>query len=540
MQKLHLVLIAAVLMSGTGFAQEKSSSVDDILKELMAYEPDVPAAEPMAPVVEPDLEPEAVVPVEFDVMKDVPVESADVVFDVPPVLDLYSEAEVASAGKSIAEAVAPAPDSRLLDSIYPRSRLERHHRTAEIQGLEAVDAAWSTDVVLRSYTLASGASERMNLADETSAVDVKTLFPQVEFSKESSAIYQPETKTIFVYNTPENHVVLEIMLKTMGVLKDFGETDQVEIEAKFIEVSAGALEELGFEWNFTDPVSVGDDYLVDDGVNGLFANALRGSPSGTSPNLPFSRAFEEGAGQDFASGDWSAFGITDTFDAQPDTLTLLGQGSDSFELLISALDQSSGTDVLSAPRIVTRSGEEATIRVGELHYYPEVFEGESDQATFLAVSYQDFEEKLLGIELAVTPEVDGDQIDLALSPLITELAGWQRYQLAPANSIYNHRQLDKTAVYKSEAVVDRLPIFKKRSIETSVRIANGSTIGMGGLISEKNETYKDKVPLLGSLPLVGRLFRNEGERVVKRNLLMFVTARKVDPSGRIITTRSFE
>ena len=65
-------------------------------------------------------------------------------------------------------------------------------------------------------------------------------------------------------------------------------------------------------------------------------------------------------------------------------------------------------------------------------------------------------------------------------------------------------------------------------------------MGMGGLISEKIEKYEDKVPVLGSLPLIGRLFRSEGERAIKRNLLIFVTAKKVEPTGRINTARSFE
>jgi general secretion pathway protein D len=197
--------------------------------------------------------------------------------------------------------------------------------------------------------------------------------------------------------------------------------------------------------------------------------------------------------------------------------------------------------VLSAPRIVTKSGEEATIRVGERHYFPEVYEADTDPATMLTIAYQDFTEKLLGIELVVTPEVDGDQITLALNPRIIELTGWQNYQLAPANSIYNHRQniISKNYTH-NKAVVARLPIFKKREIQTEVRISDGSTIGMGGLISEKIESFEDKVPVLGSLPLIGRLFRNEGERAVKRNLLMFVTAKIVEPTGRINTSRSFE
>jgi general secretion pathway protein D len=63
---------------------------------------------------------------------------------------------------------------------------------------------------------------------------------------------------------------------------------------------------------------------------------------------------------------------------------------------------------------------------------------------------------------------------------------------------------------------------------------------MGGLINEKVEKFDDRVPFMGSIPFVGRLFRNEGERVVKRNLLMFVTANIIDPNGRADPSRSFE
>jgi len=136
--------------------------------------------------------------------------------------------------------------------------------------------------------------------------------------------------------------------------------------------------------------------------------------------------------------------------------------------------------------------------------------------------------------------VDGDYIEVGLNPRITELAGWQEFLMAPANSIYNHRQDNVGQRYLHDPVIGRLPVLKNREIETNVRIADGSTIGMGGLINEKIETYEDRVPVLGHIPLLGRLFRNEGERAVKRNLLVFVTAKKVDPNGRVYSARNFE
>jgi general secretion pathway protein D len=467
---------------------------------------------------------------------DVPVETiAEENQDGMPV------SEFVQSQQGFPDVVKSAPEN-IAARLYRRTRLERDHRAVEVEGMKEVKEAWSTELVLRSYVLAAGARERMKLKNVTSSVDVGTLFPLVDFPKDSSAIYQPDTETIFVRNTQQNLAVLETMLGTMRVLKNSDGGDQVEIEAKFVEVSEGTLEELGFQWNLngTMPVGGGSYTVVDDGATGLFANALRGSPTGSSPTLPFNTLANQGDGSTGASGDWSTFRINETFNTTPSSMTLRNNGSTPLDVIISALDQSSGADVLSAPRIVTKSGEEATIRVGERHYFPEVYEADTDQATMLTIAYQDFTEKLLGIELVVTPEVDGDQITLALNPRIIELTGWRNYQLAPANSIYNHRQNLINTKYTHGPVVARLPIFKKREIQTEVRISDGSTIGMGGLISEKIESFEDKVPVLGSLPLIGRLFRNEGERAVKRNLLMFVTAKIVEPTGRINTSRSFE
>jgi len=182
----------------------------------------------------------------------------------------------------------------------------------------------------------------------------------------------------------------------------------------------------------------------------------------------------------------------------------------------------------------------AVIRVGQLHAFPEVYEVGANEGNILHVMYQDFEEKLLGVELEVTPKVKKDQITLELAPEVSELIGWQNYEVAPQDSAYTYYQFRINEKFYHDPINARLPIFKKRSIRTSVTIQSGSTIGMGGLINEKTEAYEDKVPLLGNIPLVGRLFRNEGERAVKRNLLMFVTANVVEPSGRLRTTRSFE
>jgi type II secretory pathway component GspD/PulD (secretin) len=570
-----MIFTAAALSAGTVFAQDKSESVENVLNELTAYngnaetaamiaeilaEPAIPAVDVDAvPAVEEEAapkssgwhfwgkkakveEPAEESSDEVDVMalsdEEVPVANVADLAEITP--DAPAGAQFAQEQQGLAEVVQLAPEN-LAARLYPTTLKERDHRTAEVSGMKAVDAAWSTALTLRSYALAEEAVDKMELTNVEGAINISSLFPQVDFPKGSSAIYQPKSKILYVRNTAENFDVLEAILDSMEVLKESAGGDQVEIEAKFVEVSEGTLEALGFQWDFDGAVDIGAGVSFDDGASGLFANSLRGSASGSSPDLPFSTSSGGPDGSTGATGDWSSFPMTDTFSTSPSTMTLSHSGANPLDLMISALDQSSGSDVLSAPRVVTKSGEEATIRVGELHYYPEVFEGDTDQATMLVVSYQDFTEKLLGVELSVTPEVDGSNITLALNPRITELAGWQNYQLAPANYIYNHRQATLYDNFTHDnPVVASLPIYKKREIETEVTISDGSTIGMGGLISETIESYEDKVPVLGSLPLIGRLFRNEGEQAVKRNLLMFVTASIVEPTGRINTSRSFE
>ena len=97
---------------------------------------------------------------------------------------------------------------------------------------------------------------------------------------------------------------------------------------------------------------------------------------------------------------------------------------------------------------------------------------------------------------------------------------------------YPFHQDGSTVSLPVPTLTAQLPYYRLREITTQVTVEDGSTVGMGGLIYDKLETYKDKVPVLGSIPLIGRLFRSEGEKSVKRNLMIFVTATQVGIDGR--------
>src|SRR6185436_8483838 len=76
-----------------------------------------------------------------------------------------------------------------------------------------------------------------------------------------------------------------------------------------------------------------------------------------------------------------------------------------------------------------------------------------------------------------------------------------------------------------------LPIFRLRQVVTTAIVWDGQTIVLGGLISENVTKTKDKVPLLGDLPIAGRLFRSESALTRKKNLLVSVTPTIIDPAG---------
>jgi general secretion pathway protein D len=80
-------------------------------------------------------------------------------------------------------------------------------------------------------------------------------------------------------------------------------------------------------------------------------------------------------------------------------------------------------------------------------------------------------------------------------------------------------------------VPNLLPKFSVRQVITTVNIWDNQTIVLGGLISSKVDSTKDKIPVLGDLPLVGRLFQSQSKITTRKNLMIFVTATIVDPAG---------
>lgn len=334
------------------------------------------------------------------------------------------------------------------------------------------------------------------------------------------------------------------------ILRNYDETKQVEIEAKFLEVVQGDLEELGFQW------------MVGGGQTTVF-NPDTGLPV-LGPDgqqlVNYNRQFRT-SGRD-ASG---AFGIDQTssviritgeddlqFNA-PQIPNLLDLGTGVREVFnatgwsvngydvnfaIRALSRKTGSDLMSAPKVTVLSGKRATITVAQELRYPESYgdiDSQVSQAsgsgaagtpgvTITAGTPRDFVTRNIGVEMSVTPNVEtNDTISLILEPRVTEFEGFVEYG-GPSVAIASGTTVTVPAGFFQ-------PIFSTREITTEVTVFDGATIVMGGLTRDEVRSYSDKVPVLGDVPLLGRLFRSEGETRQKRNLLIFVTANLISPGG---------
>ena len=240
-------------------------------------------------------------------------------------------------------------------------------------------------------------------------------------------------------------------------------------------------------------------------------------------------------------------------------------GSADLSMILHMLSQRSDTDLLSAPKVVTKSGQEATIKVVTIYRYPQDYDvtiqstsssststvaggnGSGGDGKILPmVEPQNFETQEVGVILTVTPELsaEGNFINLKLNPKVVSEPTWKDYGMkVPMSSVMSSTAQAMALASGNEdmqwfTVPMEQPFFKERSIDTVVTLYNGATVVMGGLITEERKSMEDKIPFLGDIPFIGRLFRSRSEWSNKRNLLLFVTARLVGPDGRMIQNSS--
>lgn len=147
-----------------------------------------------------------------------------------------------------------------------------------------------------------------------------------------------------------------------------------------------------------------------------------------------------------------------------------------------------------------------------------------------------FETRKTGVILEIEPNVGANDavIDLQFAPEIVEFEGFVNYG-SPITSPATDALGNPVQIVITENRIE-MPIFSTRKVKTAITIYDGYTVAVGGLMREDVQSVNDKVPVLGDLPFVGRLFQSEAENTIKSNLIIFVTAEIIDATGRRMQT----
>ena len=264
---------------------------------------------------------------------------------------------------------------------------------------------------------------------------------------------------------------------------------QVLVEAIIVEVIADKTAELGITW------AVGDSGST--------------SPVGAT-NFP---DFGPGVVQLAGAAGGGDGGVTDPGSLIGEGITMgIGRISDtgvSFAAVLRALEGNADTNIISTPSIVTTDNEEASLNVGQ--EVPFVTGSFTNTGGVGAVNpFQTIQRESIGVKLTITPQInEGDSLLLEISQEISNIA------------------------QSAEGAADL--ITNQRIIETTVIVDDGQILVLGGLLEDVLRESEQRVPVLGSIPFLGALFRSQKTAKVKTNLLVFIRPKILRDAARIST-----
>jgi general secretion pathway protein D len=293
---------------------------------------------------------------------------------------------------------------------------------------------------------------------------------------------EPTTNSLIVTASPKDHPVIEEVIRKLDIPRH-----QILVEALIVEMSTGLTRDLGLEWRLTNAIDE-DEYSMIGGTN---------LPTeGTSGDLQQTRIDP----YNFPSG--LVMGLV------KGTISFGGVEIANIGALARAMEGTSGVNILSTPHILTLDNEEAEIIVGEERPFLK-----SSQTTDAGGTVKTYEFKDIGLTMKITPRITRD--NMVMLKLFQEIKNFIA-------------ESDIGAVTTS-----------KRQARTTIRIQNNQIAVIGGLLKEDTLERSSRVPCLGTLPLLGYLFKADSRNSSKSNLLIFITPHIIqDPAGlKDVTSR---
>lgn len=353
----------------------------------------------------------------------------------------------------------------------------------------------------------------------------------VNLNPPKSLFFNDREGTLFVRATMQDLDIIEMAIQVLNIAPP-----QVNVKAKFVEVTQNDNRSLGFDW-YLGNVLMNNGSMV---ASGGTQPSMTGSPSTANPQGFFPGTSAGTAIPSSASDGLMTSGLRNQLNA-PTIGTFTGILTDpQFRVVINALEQRDGTDLLNEASVTTLSGRQTEIQVLDIQSIVTGNSAQSSTGTSSGLTGNSggaatttinpsVSSIPLGPTLDVIPYVcaDGFTIQMTILPTITDFLGYDnpgQFVTQVASAVSGNGGQSLTAVLP-------LPHYRVRQVTTSAIVWDGQTVVLGGLITESVAKYKDKIPMLGDLPLVGRLFRSESSSTSKKNLMIFVTPTIIDPAG---------
>ncbi len=361
-------------------------------------------------------------------------------------------------------------------------------------------------------------------------VAIKNFLTRSGVAFEPPATLSYDGTNLIVYQSRKN------LDRVKNIIRRYSDIKQVHIEAKFMEVEQKILNELGVNWNLNP--TAGGTGTVNAATNLRSINSVFATNNAQVRSLTVSQSSGATTSIPQPAPNFPG-GINLGNTAQSYTANVGIIGAETLRVAIRAIEENAGSDLMSSPSLTVLDNKTAVIKVAQLLRYPQAYgDTQSNVGTgggggvattgaavaITAGTPQDFTQMEVGVSLEVTPTVGADDsIALNLKPKVTEFEGFVEY--------------GGTSIAISGGVSVSVPsgffqpIFSTREVTTEVTVFDGATVVIGGLTREEVKTIEDKVPVLGSIPLIGAAFRSSGKTIQKKSLMVFVTANLVSPGG---------
>lgn len=318
---------------------------------------------------------------------------------------------------------------------------------------------------------------RMNYGDATKVEKLLANIDQGQDKKSPTKIISDEaTNSLVILSSKSKYQEILNLLGKIDTLRP-----QVFVEVLLVDFRIDKQKDVGADFN-----------LISDKPSDKFQIFGLGSTGAIQSGLL--NGISNGAHVGVIAPGANKFDASRAFGQQRDLNELL-----RITYLINLFKRDNRANILSAPRLLTADNEEAKINVGEKVQIPTgVGAAVAGGQGFVT----NFTTEELGLSMTLKPRITKqDFVSLKFTAEIKDRTG--------ENLVFG-------ALFQT-------PVFKKTSVESNVTVKDHTTIVIGGLITEQKEKSVSKIPILGDIPIVGRLFQNRSRKSIKKDLLIFLT-----------------